>query len=109
MEGFSFQNLGDSLGGKAIKDVTPDEIPKMKKILADRNLKLSSMFIADARGKEDWENYFKIGSKLKLSYFVAEPHKEDLDIINQLAEKYKIQVPFKNAQNRILIGIRILY
>lgn len=67
------------------------------------------MYITDARGKEDGENYFKLAGKFKMRYFIAEPLKEDLEIINQLAEKCKIQVPFKNTQNRILIGIRILY
>lgn len=92
VEGFSFQNLGGEFGNKAIKNFTPDEISKMKKILADRNLKMPSMYIADARGKEDWENYFKMGRELGLDYLVAEPQKEDLDIINQLAGKYKIKV-----------------
>lgn len=92
VEGFSFQKLEGAFGDKAIKNFTPGEIARMKEMLEQRNLNMPSMYIAGAEGKKDWEDYFKMGRQLGIQYFVAEPRKEDLDLINRMAGTYNIKV-----------------
>lgn len=92
IEGFSFQKVGDEFGDKTLQELNVKEVDRIKRLLKERKISMSSLYVSDAKGVEDWERYFKLAKKLEVKYLVSEPKQEDLDVIDSLAEKYKIKL-----------------
>jgi len=92
VEGFSFYNLGPDFKNKAMGDLNAEEMAHMQKMLKDKGLTMSSMYVGDANNEAEWKRYFEIGRKLELKYLVCEPRKDLLDMVDSLAGVYKIKV-----------------
>jgi len=91
VEGFSFQKLGKQWGDKTMADLGTEELALVKKMLRERKLQMTSMYVA-TQGRDNWEKYFKLAREFDMKYLVAEPSKDDWDVIDQLAGKYNVKL-----------------
>lgn len=92
VEGFSFYQLGSAFQDSTMGNMDSEGIILMKKILDERGMKMSSMYVDGAKNVNDWKRYFDIGSGLNVEYLVCEPPKEHWDIIDSLAGVYSIDI-----------------
>jgi len=92
VEGFSFQNMGAEFNNKTMGELDEAGIQLVRQMLRKRNLTLSSMYVANANNEEQWKKSFENGRKLGLKYIVCEPDKNQLGIIDSLADIYNIKV-----------------
>ncbi|NRF40142.1 sugar phosphate isomerase/epimerase [Pedobacter foliorum] len=92
VEGFSFYNLGPDFRNKAMGDLDEQGTALMQKMLKDKGLTMSSMYVGDANNEAEWKRYFEMGRKLGLKFLVCEPRQDLLDMVDSLAGVYKIKV-----------------
>ena len=92
VEGFSFYKMGGAFGESTMGNLNKEGIDLLKKMLDEKKISMSSMYVDGANNEEDWKNYFELGRALGLKYFVSEPKKEHWDIIDRLAGEYNIPV-----------------
>lgn len=92
IEGFSFYNLGSNFGNKLMIDASDEDIVKIKQRLKDSRLSMTSMYVGNAKDVQGWNRIFQQGKKFGVDYFVCEPPKAHLDLIDSLAGVYKIKI-----------------
>ncbi|MDB5012154.1 MAG: sugar phosphate isomerase/epimerase, partial [Daejeonella sp.] len=92
VEGFSFYNLGPDFKNKSMGDLDPEGMALMQRMLKEKGLTMSSMYVGDANNEQEWKKYFETARKLGLKYLVCEPRKDLLDMIDSLAGVYKIKI-----------------
>lgn len=76
--------------------LSDDRIAFMKGLLQKHGVALSSFGVVVCEKSTEWEPYFKFAKKLNIALLTAEPNKEHLDLVNELAGKYKIKVAIHN-------------
>jgi sugar phosphate isomerase/epimerase len=92
VEGFSFYKLGAEFNDSTMGQLDQAGIGKMKKMMDDRGITMSSMYVEGAKNIEEWKNYFEMGKQLGLKYLVCEPARKHWNIIDSLAGIYNIKV-----------------
>jgi sugar phosphate isomerase/epimerase len=92
VEGFSFYKLGTAFQDSTMGRMNSEGITLMKKMMDERGIRMSSMYVDGAKNVEDWKKYFDLGKQFGLEYLVCEPPKEHWDIIDSLAGIYKIRI-----------------
>lgn len=96
VEGFSFYNLGEQYGNKSLGDISGSDIEKVKVALSKRHLSMTSMYVGGADGVTGWKHYFELGKALGVKYFVSEPPREQLKMVDSLAGIYHIKIALHN-------------
>lgn len=92
IEGFSFYKLGEPFHDSTMGNINADDITVMKKLLEERGISMTSMYVLNGRDAQEWRKYFEVGKSLGLKYLVCEPDKNHWDIIDSLAGLYKIKI-----------------
>uniref|UniRef100_UPI003217E328 sugar phosphate isomerase/epimerase family protein n=1 Tax=uncultured Draconibacterium sp. TaxID=1573823 RepID=UPI003217E328 len=91
---------GQKLGGdmEGTMDFRMDEA-KQKKILAyakSKNVKLIASGVVICKDEAEWEQLFKFANYMDIKAITCEPDYECLKYIDELANKYNIDVPIHN-------------
>lgn len=92
VEGFSFYRLGGSFGNTTMGDLQATDITRIKKMMQEKGIKMTSMYAGDAKNVADWKKYFDVGARFGIKYLVTEPSKNHWDMIDSLAGIYKIKI-----------------
>jgi sugar phosphate isomerase/epimerase len=95
VEAFYNQPLGDGLEGTLL---TMDEATQ-KQLLAyakSQNVKIIATGVVSNKKRDDWEKIFKLASSMGIEIITCEPKYEDLKYVDELANKYKIDVAIHN-------------
>lgn len=92
VEGFSFYQMGGVFGDQTMGTLDQPGRNRLKDMLKERNIAMSSMYVDGAENAEDWKQFFELGRELDLKYLVSEPKKEHWDLIDSLAGLYNIPV-----------------
>src|SRR5687768_16269893 len=92
VEGFSFYKLGAAFQDSTMGKLNKEGVILMKKMLDEKRIKMTSMYVDGAKNVNDWKNYFDLGAQFGLQYLVCEPAKAHWDMIDSLAGLYKIKI-----------------
>lgn len=92
VEGFSFYKLGAAFQDSTMGTLNKDGVILMKKMLDEKGIKMTSMYVEGAKNVNDWKKYFDLGTQFGLQYLVCEPPKEHWGIIDSLAGLYNIKI-----------------
>jgi sugar phosphate isomerase/epimerase len=95
VEAFYNQPLGEGLEGTLL---TMDESTQ-KQLLAyakSQDVKIIATGVVSNKKRDDWEKIFKIASSMGIEIITCEPKYEDLKYVDELANKYKIDVAIHN-------------
>ncbi len=95
VEAFYNQPLGEGLQGTLL---TMDEATQ-KQLLAyakSQKVKIVATGVVSNKKRDDWEQIFKLASSMGIEIITCEPKYEDLKYVDELANKYKIDVAIHN-------------
>jgi L-ribulose-5-phosphate 3-epimerase len=96
VEGFSFANAGPELKDSMIMQLSPIGIDKIKKLLSDKNIKMTSIYLTGGNNVAEWEKQFQLAKRLNVVYVTAEPDVKMWDMVDSLAGIYKLKVAIHN-------------
>ena len=96
VEGFSFADAGPELKDSMIMQLSPGGIDKIKKLLRDKKIKMSSIFLTGGNNEAEWEKQFQLAKRLNVEYVTAEPGVKMWDMVDSLAGIYKLKVAIHN-------------
>lgn len=100
VEGFDFHNLGAEFGKKSYGKLSAAEIKEVKSLLDKKGVKMKSMYVGTAKTVDDWKFYFELGKELGLEFLVCEPQRSEWDMLDSLANIYKIKIAIhQHAKN----------
>lgn len=91
------QRLGEGFDGQTM-DFRMDK-ETQKKILAlakSKNVKIFASGVVTPNDEAEWRQLFDFAKSMGIKLITAEPKTEHLDLVEQLADKYKIDVAFHN-------------
>jgi len=92
VEGFSFYKLGSAFHDSTMGRMNGEGITLMKKLMDEKGIRMSSMYVENAKNAEEWKKYFDLGKQFGLEYLVCEPPKEHWNIVDSLAGIYNIKI-----------------
>lgn len=92
VEGFSFHKLGKEFNDSNMSAISDADVNKMKLMLANKDIKMQSMYVGGAKNAEGWKYYFEMAKKLDMHYLVCEPEKEQWDMLDSLAGLYQVKI-----------------
>ncbi|WP_234042124.1 sugar phosphate isomerase/epimerase family protein [Persicirhabdus sediminis] len=71
----------------------------LKKLLADHDLNFKQLYVHIPGTRENWEAFMKFAQQWGVDTLVAEPKYENLAMVDELAQQYKIKVAIHNHPN----------
>lgn len=92
VEGFSFYKLGAAFNDSTMGALGKDDQVRMKQMLDEKGIKMSSMYVEGAKNVDDWKKYFEMANEFGMQFLVCEPAKEHWDMIDSLAGLYKVKI-----------------
>lgn len=92
VEGFDFHALGDGFADKTLPELSEAERAQVRELLRGNGLRMPSMYVGAAKTDSDWVAYFELGKQLDMEFFVCEPEKAHLDLLDSLAGEYGIGI-----------------
>jgi sugar phosphate isomerase/epimerase len=92
LEELTDRRMGKEFNDSSFGKMDENGINKLQKMLKEKNLKMSSIYANNPKNMQDWNNYFNIGKKLGIKYFVCEPQKNELNLLDSLSELYGIKI-----------------
>lgn len=96
MEIYPGQRLSDAVNEGIGPELSAERIDFMQSLLRKHKVTLTSFGVIMCENSTEWEPYFQFAKKLGIPLLTAEPKKEHLDLVNELAGKYKIRVAIHN-------------
>lgn len=96
IEGSVFQKAGDELEQSSVTHLSPEGIAKLKSYMAERHIKMPSIYIIGGKTTASWVSSFELAKKLNVEFVTAEPPMALWDSIDSLAGAYHIKVALHN-------------
>jgi sugar phosphate isomerase/epimerase len=98
VEAYPGQKLGGDLKGTTAVPISADNRDKIAAFLAQEKVKLVSYGVANAKDENGWRELFNFARDMGIEIIQTESGKDakTLDLLNQLAQTYKIKVAFHN-------------
>ena len=91
-EAMTFHKAGAALKDSVMSKLSPSGINKLKKLAADKNIKIESIYIGGGNTVESWKKEFEVARQLGVKFVTAEPPVRMWDSIDSLAGVYKMKV-----------------
>jgi len=88
----TFHSAGPELKDSMILQLSPSGIEKLKALIAQKGLKMASIYIVGDSTIESWKKQFDIAKQFGVEYVTTEPPLEMWDSIDSLAGAYGIKV-----------------
>jgi sugar phosphate isomerase/epimerase len=97
VEVFFGQRLGEGFGDQTM-DFHMDEATRAKllEVSKAKNVAIVASGVVICESGEEWEQLFRFAKSMGISIITCEPRREHLDIVEQLTEKYAIDVAIHN-------------
>jgi sugar phosphate isomerase/epimerase len=96
IEAYPGQPLGGDFKGEIGTSMSIAERKKLKAYLAQKGMTLWAFGVVDgmdeAKTNQDWINAFEFGQQMGIKEITAMPTSTQLDLVNQLSQKYHIRV-----------------
>lgn len=97
VEGFAWQKIGGDAGDTQLNHKAPAEaIAVAQKALEDAGVRLVSYYVANFGDEEEARKYFQFARKMGIRQFVCEPTAEQLDLLDKLAQEYRVRIAIHN-------------
>jgi sugar phosphate isomerase/epimerase len=96
VEAFYEQRLGEGMEGKM--NFSMDKATR-KKLLAyakSKKVKIIATGVVTKKSQEEWEKVFQFASSMGIEIITCEPEYKDLKYVDELANRYKIDVAIHN-------------
>ena len=104
------QEIGSGIEGTTAYTMDKSTQKSLLDLCAKHNIKILSYGVITGKDKDDWESIFKFAQEMKIPTILSEPKFEDLDLVENLAEKYNINVAIHNhAKPTIYWNPEIVY
>jgi sugar phosphate isomerase/epimerase len=102
VEAYPGQKLGGDLKGTTNFPMSAENRQKVAEFLAKENVKLISYGVANANNENGWKELFDFARDMKIEIIQTEAGKDakTLDLLNKMAETYKIKVAFHNHEQK---------
>lgn len=98
LEVYPEHTIGGVWGEKTFsKDLSDQEIEDIKAYAEQNNIQIVGYGVYKTREEADWKEVFAFAQKLNLSYISCEPEENHLDLIEELAKSYNIDVNIHNS------------
>ena len=92
VEGMSFQKMGKEFGDTTMTALSGWEINKMKKMMHEKNIRMTSMYVLNGKTVQEWKHHFDQAKELGMEYIVCEPEINSWNVLDSLAGIYNIKV-----------------
>jgi L-ribulose-5-phosphate 3-epimerase len=92
IEGMTFHRAGAELKDSLISQLSPSGIDRLKKLAAEKGIKVGSIYIGGGKTIESWKKEFEIAKRFGVKFVSAEPPVNMWDSIDSLAGKYGMKV-----------------
>ncbi|WP_221391725.1 sugar phosphate isomerase/epimerase [Dyadobacter sp. NIV53] len=92
IEGMTFHRSGPELKDSVISQLSPASVAKLKKLVADRGMKIESIYIGGGKTVDSWKKEFEIAKELGVKFVTTEPPVNMWDSIDSLAGVYGMKV-----------------
>ncbi|MAZ28889.1 MAG: endonuclease [Cytophagaceae bacterium] len=99
VEAFPGQTLGGGIEGKMDFKMDKKKRKAILKKLKEKGVTLVSFGVVNANSPEEWEQLFQFAKAMKIKNIVSEPKQEDIAMISQLCDKYKVNLAIHNHPN----------
>ncbi|MFZ9694630.1 MAG: sugar phosphate isomerase/epimerase family protein [Chitinophagaceae bacterium] len=96
MEIYPGQRIADNSNEGIGPGLSEERIVFMQDLIRKHGVTLTSFGVVVCEKSTEWEPYFQFAEKMNIPLLTAEPNKEHLDLVNELAGKYKIKVAIHN-------------
>ena len=96
MEIYPGQRLSDTSKDGIGPELSEEQVSFIQVLLRKHKVTLTSFGVVVCEKSTEWEPYFQFAKKLGIPLLTAEPNKEHLDLVNELASKYKVKVAIHN-------------
>jgi sugar phosphate isomerase/epimerase len=91
VEGFSFHKLGGEFKDSTMANLSSSGINRMKQLLNDNGISMTSMYVSEAKDAQEWKRYFEMAKNLNMQFLVCEPDPAHWNILDSLGEIYQIK------------------
>ena len=104
MEIFPFQEIGGGIKGKTYHTMDKQTREAILQMAAEHGIKIISYGVINFKYKEwgtiydeaEWISIFEFAKEMGIQTIIAEPTFEQLDMVEKLADKYKVNVAIHN-------------
>ncbi|MBW6536478.1 MAG: sugar phosphate isomerase/epimerase [Mariniphaga sp.] len=96
VEAYPGQDFGAGIEGKTHFSMDGSKRDKMKEMLDSRGLKLINYGVVKCKSAEEWKQVFEFASAMGIETITAEPLSEHLNLIDQMANEYGINIAIHN-------------
>jgi sugar phosphate isomerase/epimerase len=90
------RDIGGGMEGKMDYHMDVNKQQRIKQRLKEKGIKWISYGVVVPKTKEDWLLLFEFAKTMGLENIVTEPTREDLPMLSELADKYKINIAIHN-------------
>lgn len=88
----TFHKAGPGLQDSMVGQLSEAGLETLKKMIADKNLEASSIYLAGGKTVEDWNTQFQLAKKIGVQFVTAEPPVDMWDSVDSLAGVYALKV-----------------
>ena len=104
VEGFPGQNIGGGIEGKMDYHMEAAKRTQILELLKKKGVTIVAFGVVSPQPnspdmRKEWEQLFEFAKAMGLENITSEPRRQDIDIVSELAEKYKINVAIHNHPN----------
>jgi len=90
------QPIGEGIEGTTTYKMDKQKRQQLKELLQKYGIKPLSYGVVSPEKEEDWKELFEFAKELNIPVLISEPNYHLLDLVEQLADQYKIKVAIHN-------------
>ncbi|MCD7850539.1 MAG: sugar phosphate isomerase/epimerase [Parabacteroides sp.] len=90
------QRISKDVEGETTYKMEEKELAKLKSLLVSKGITPLSYGVISPKTEEEWSKLFEFAKALKIQTIISEPSYDQLDLVEKLADKYKIKVAIHN-------------
>lgn len=99
IEMYPGQKIGGGIEGKTHFSMSQETQSKVKALLAKHDVELINYGVITCKTEEEWNQLFEFADQMGIQTINTEPEIKDLELVDALAKKYKINVALHNHAN----------
>jgi len=90
------QKIGGGIEGTTAHTMDESTQKAILKLCSEHDIKILSYGVINGKDEAEWDAIFKFAKEMGIKTILTEPKKEQLDLVEQIANKYKINVALHN-------------
>ena len=96
VEGYRSQEIGGTYEGTTHYSADKETIKLLKKLLADKGIKMINYGVVRAEDESEWKQIFEFAKTMGIETLTVEPKAEQFSFLKGLADKYKVNLAIHN-------------